>query len=101
MRGLDITVVLNGFNTRENDVVNVGGHVTWRVSPTVDLDAGIDYAFYKYILFQNTERENVYTYSVRVDWRARKKTTVTGGISIDDDRFFTYTTLFARVTVRF
>jgi len=98
---LDLTLTANGFGSSANDVVTAGGHVDWRLSTTVDLSGGVDYALYKYDWFQDTERENVWSYSARVRWKVRKATELLGSVSFDDDEIDEYWTLAIRLVWRF
>ncbi|MHC4547639.1 MAG: hypothetical protein ACYTEZ_02595 [Planctomycetota bacterium] len=99
--GLDLTLTANGYQSSSNDLAAVTTTADYRVSPRVRVTGGIDYSFYKYIWFNNTEHEDVWTYFARVRWEAAKRTIVTGGVSVDDARFDTWTTVFVRVTFRF
>lgn len=98
---LDVTLLANGYAATGNDVVAAGGHVDVRVREDVTLSGGVDYALFKYDWFQDTEREDVWTYSVRIQWDPTKDVRVVGGVTVDDDRFDTYTTVYVRVRVRF
>ncbi|MHC4731295.1 MAG: hypothetical protein ACYS6Z_12010 [Planctomycetota bacterium] len=100
--GLDVTVTLNGYDSSEpQDFLALTTNVDYRVNPKVKVSGGIDYSLYKYIWFSNSEREDVWTYFVRVRWEVREKVTLDGVVSVDDDRFATWTTVSARVTWRF
>ena len=100
-RRLDLTLVANGYASTRNDVVAVGGHADVRLTATVELSAGVDYALFKYDWFQDTERENVWTYSARVRWKARKDLEFTGSATLDDDRFEETWTVLLKVVWRF
>ena len=65
------------------------------------LTGGIDYSLYKYVWFNNSERENVWTYFIRARWEVKEKVYLTGLVSIDDDRNAIWTTLAVRLTWRF
>jgi hypothetical protein len=99
---LDVTVTLNGYTSDAGpDVVALTGGVDYRVNTRVSLGAGIDYAYYKYIVQQGSEQDNVWTYYVNVEWEIRPKMELDAGIAVDVDDLFTYTTLTVRFTVRF
>jgi hypothetical protein len=92
---LDVTATLNG------DIIALTGNLSYRATTQVSLNGGIDYSYYKYIVQQASERDNVWTYYVNVRWKIRPKWTLDGGISVDVDDLFTYTQLTLRLTVRF
>jgi len=99
--GLDLSLTVNGYAT-ENDFFVVTASGDYRLDTQWLLSAGIDYALYKYLWFQSTEHEDVWTYFLRARWDSKdKKFTVTGDFTIDDDRYATYTSLQIKVTVRF
>jgi hypothetical protein len=100
-RRLDFTFTANGYTSTSNDVAAAGGHLDFRASEEVELSGGIDYALFKYDWFQDTERENVWTYSARVRWKMRKATELIGSVSLDDDRYEETWTVFVRVVWRF
>lgn len=100
--GLDVTVTLNGYDSSEpQDFLALTTNVDYRVNPKVKVSGGIDYSLYKYVWFSNSERENVWTYFVRVRWDLKEKVMLTGLVSVDDDRVATWTTVSVRVTWRF
>jgi hypothetical protein len=99
---LDVTVTLNGYSGSEApDVLALTGGADYRLSKKVALSAGIDYSYYKYVVQQGTERDDVWTYYVDVEWKIRPKMELDGTVSVDVDDLFTYTTLSVRLTVRF
>jgi len=99
---LDLTLSSVGYNsTRTNDIFVITGSAVYKLSDVVELSGGLDYSLFKYFYFNNTERENVWTFWLRARWKPEKDWRVDGGISVDDDRFTTYTTLYVRVTMRF
>jgi len=99
---LDITLSGIGYNsTQRNDTFVTNLNATYRLSRTLLLSGGVDYSLYKYVYFNNSEREDVWTTWVRLRWEARKDIRVEGGVSVDDDRHTTYTAIFIRVTWRF
>jgi hypothetical protein len=99
---MDLTVTVNGYTGSSGpDVVAVTTAVDYKFSAKVRGSAGIDYSYYKYIWQQGSERDNVWTYYVNVDWQIRPKVDLDAGFSIDVDDLFTYTQLTLRLTVRF
>jgi len=92
--------VATGFDSSRNETAAVSGHAAYRLNAKVDLSGGVDYSYFKYDFFLNTEREDVWTYWVKARWKLARKTTLDGEVSIDNDRFDTYTTVLLRVTVR-
>jgi hypothetical protein len=99
---LDLTLAGVGYtSTQDNDVYATTFSATYWITKELELSGGIDYSLYKYVWFNNSERENVYTYWFRTRWRPDKTWRVVGGISVDDDRFATYLTVFVRATMRF
>lgn len=100
--GLDVTVTLNGYDSSESqDFLALTTNVDYRLNPEVRVSGGVDYSLYKYIWFSNSERENVWTYFVRVRWDLKENVMLTGRVSVDDDRVATWTTVSVRVTWRF
>ena len=77
------------------------GNVEYHLTNKVSLSGGIDYAYYKYIIQQGSERDNVWTYYMDVEWGIRPKMELDAGLAVDVDDLFTYTTLTVRFTVRF
>ena len=65
------------------------------------LSAGVDYSLYEYDWFQDSEREDVWTYSIGARWRVSECTDLRARLSYEEDRFREYTTLDVSVTVRF
>lgn len=99
---LDITISGVGYlSDQTNDIFVVTSSAVYRLKEGLDLLGGIDYSLYKYLYFNNSESEDVWTYWIRARWTVKKNLRVVGGVSVDDDRFATYTTLFVRVTMRF
>jgi len=99
---LDATLTMNGYTSDAGpDTFALTGNVDYRVNAKVSVAGGIDYAYYKYIVQQGTERDNVWTYYVNVEWEIRPKMELDAGISVDVDDLFTYTQLTLRFTVRF
>ena len=100
--GLDVSVTVNGYVTSDSrEFLATTTTLVYRINPEVRVTGGIDYSLYKYLWFNNSEHENVWTYFVRVRWEARKKVTVSGMVSVDDGRNYTWTTLAVRLTWRF
>lgn len=100
--GLDVTATLNGYDTSEpQGFLALTTTVDYRINTKVKVSGGIDYSLYKYIWFSNSERENVWTYFVRARWELKERVTLTGLVSVDDDRVATWTTVSVRVTWRF
>jgi hypothetical protein len=100
--GLDVTATLNGYDSSESqDFLALTTTVDYRINTKVKVSGGIDYSLYKYIWFSNSERENVWTYFVRARWELKERVTLTGMVSVDDDRVATWTTVSVRVTWRF
>jgi hypothetical protein len=99
---LDLTLTVNGYSSDVGpDVFALTGNVDYRLSAKVSVSGGIDYAYYKYIVQQGTEQDNVWTYYVNVEWEIRPKMDLDAGISVDVDDLFTYTQFTLRFTVRF
>jgi len=98
---LDLSFTVNGYGTSGNRTTAVGGSADYRVLTTLTLSTGVDYSLWKYDWFLDTEHEDVWSVWVRAKWKARKKVTVEGGVSVDDDRFATYATVFVKVIWRF
>jgi len=99
---LDATLTLNGYaSDAGRDIVALTGSVDYRLNTRVSFAAGIDYSYYKYIVQQGSEEDNVWTYYVNVQWEIRPKMELNGGVSVDVDDLFTYTQLTLRFTVRF
>ncbi len=99
---LDTTVTINGYTSDAGpDVFAVTGGVDYRLNTKVSLAAGIDYAYYKYIVQQGSEQDNVWTYYVNVEWEIRPKMELDAGVAVDVDDLFTYTLLTVQFTVRF
>lgn len=99
---LDATVTLNGYTSDAGpDLVAVTGNLGYEASPKVSLSAGIDYAYYKYVVQQGSERDNVWTYYAEVEWEIKPRMELDAGVAVDVDDLFTYTLLTVRFTVRF
>jgi hypothetical protein len=99
---LDATLTANGYTSDAGpDTFVLTGSLDYRLNANVSVTGGIDYAYYKYIVQQGTERDNVWTYYVNVEWEIRPKMELDAGISVDVDDLFTYTQFTLRFTVRF
>jgi len=99
---LDITVTANGYaGTDGPDVFALTAALDYKVDSEVTVSGGIDYSYYKYVWAQGSERDNVWTYYIEVEWRFKPKMTLDAGISIDVDDLMTYTELTIRFTWRF
>ena len=99
---LDVTLSGVGYSsTQTNDTFVLNANAIYRLTQAVGLSGGVDYSLYKYVYFNNSEREDVWTFWIRARWQARKDLRIVGGISVDDTRFTTYTTVYVRATWRF
>lgn len=98
---LSLTASANGYSSSSNDVVALGGHADFELRKGLTLSGGIDYALYKYDFFLDDEREDVWTYAVRLRWKASDRVRVKCEISVDEDRFTTWTTVVLQAEVRF
>jgi hypothetical protein len=98
---LDLTLTANAYASDLNDQVAAGGHADFRAGDTLTLSGGVDYALFKYDWFQDTEREDVWTYSLGGRWRYSKTLDFRARLTVDDDRFHTFTTFRLSATVRF
>jgi hypothetical protein len=98
---LDLTLTANGYESSLNEQIAVGGHADFRISDTVTLAGGIDHALYKYDWFQDTEREDVWTYSLSGLWRYSERLEFRARLTVDEDRFHEFTTFRVSATVRF
>lgn len=98
---LDLTATGVGFASPRNDVVAAGGAADWRFRANWTLSASVDYALYKYDFLLDTEHEDVWTYSLRLRWKASRRVLARAELSFDNDRFHTYATLLLSVGVRF
>jgi hypothetical protein len=98
---LDASLLLSGYDSPSDDVLAHGGSLDYQVSDDVRVSGGIDYAFYKYDWYEDTEREDVWTYSLDAHWKYSKTVKFRARLSIDDDEDNTYTTFNVSVTVRF
>jgi len=99
---LDATLTLNGYSSSAGpDLFALTGGLDYQVNTRVSLSGGIDYAYYKYVVQQGSELDNVWTYYVNVKWEIRPKMELDAGVDIDVDDLFTYTLVTVRFTVRF
>ena len=99
---MDITANAIGYAASGgSDVATITGDIAWRFDEKWRASIGIDYQLYKYDYLQNAEREDVYTYYLRVRWKATKTQEASLLFSIDDDRYTEWISLFLYWTWRF
>ena len=101
-RHLDITANAIGYAASGgSDVATITGDLAWRFDDKWRASIGLDYQLYKYDYLNNAERENVYTWYLRVRWKATKTQEGTLLFFIDDDRYTEWISLFLNWTWRF
>ena len=98
---MDLTITANGYESTGNDVWAVTSNLDYRLDPEWTLSGGVDYSFFKYDWFQNTEREDVWTWFLRARWKAKKDVRADFEAMLEDDRFDVYWSFVASVVVRF
>jgi hypothetical protein len=101
-RRMDITANAIGYSASGDwQTATITGDVTWRFNQKWRASIGIDYQLYKYDYLQDVEREDVYTYYLRVRWKATKTQEGSLLFFIDDDRYTEFFSLFLYWTWRF
>jgi len=98
---LDATLIAQGYWTSDNDFAVAGGHVDYRLDRQWTITGGIDFSYYKYDYQLDTERENVWTFSVEGRYKINARTTARARLAVSEDDFETWTTLDLRLSLRF
>ncbi|MHC4953616.1 MAG: hypothetical protein ACYTGZ_06980 [Planctomycetota bacterium] len=98
---LDLTITAAGYDTEGNTQNVITSNVDIRLKESLTLALGLDYALYKYIWFDNTEREDVWTYRAELEWKPKPALRGVLGLYIDDDSVTTWTYLVAKLTWKF
>ena len=98
---MDLTLTASGYDTSGNTQHVITSSLDYRIKENLLLSLGLDYALYKYIWFDNSERENVWTYRGELRWEPKPSLRAVFGVYVDDDRVTTWTYLVAKLVWKF
>ena len=98
---MDLTLTASGYDTSGNTQHVITSNLDFRLKKNLLLSVGLDYALYKYIWFDNSEREDVWTYRGELRWDPKPSLRAVFGVYVDDDRVTTWTYLVAKLVWKF
>ena len=88
----DLTLSLSGeYWNSTDDIWTVTFDADWKINDAWRIRLGTDYAAYRYDMFSDTERVDVFGGFFRVTWRPCDRWRFDGRLRIDDDDYGTWT----------
>jgi len=98
----DLRLTLAGeYWSGDDDIWTATFDVDWRPSPCWRFRLGTDYSAYRYDMYADAERENVYGGFLRASWEPSASWRFDVRLRVDDDDYGTWTTLDAGVAFNF